>query len=268
MAFNPIIKDLVIIKRYKRNHTFYGAASDMVAPLAMHEMPKAMMHLPIGFAKLDGNLGPVAIQGLSSTSNLLVAPDGHWRGRYLPMCYRFQPFALATLADDRQVLCFDADSDLMSVTDGEPFFTEDGQRTEAVNQILRALGIHAARRKVTREVCALLNDMGLMVPWPIEVEDDQKQSRSVLGGLFKIDESVFHQITGDQLVQIRDRHALVVIYSQLLSMRHLGSLKQIAGAVADHGSPGPTADGAGQGAALGASLPTDEMTLSFDHFGG
>lgn len=66
MAIIPITKELFGNKRFKRNLNYHFAGQDSVAPLALSEVTRAMLYLPIGFAKVKDDWMPVALQGLSA----------------------------------------------------------------------------------------------------------------------------------------------------------------------------------------------------------
>src|SRR5690554_4574124 len=82
-------------KRWKRYSSYAFAAGDSVAPLVIQEIPKACIALPIGFIESEDGYFPVAVQGLTPDSNLLVAPDGRWLTSYVPAAYRSYPFRMA-----------------------------------------------------------------------------------------------------------------------------------------------------------------------------
>jgi hypothetical protein len=262
VAIVPITKQVFAKTRFKRNRSFHFANEDMVAPLTLHELPQAMLHVPIGFAKLQGTFMPVAIQGLSRGQNLFVAPDGRWIGKYLPMCYRFQPFALAKLDEDRQVLCCDDASDLLSPTDGEPFFDAQENRSEAVTGILSTLVQHSNNRKLTQQVCAALAEMSLISEWAVKIKDVDTDLESVLSGLFRVNEDGFNQLTAEKLAEVRRIDAFPLIYCQLLSMQHVSALGQLSQA---HALVKQRAQSAGYQEDAEASFTADTTTLTFNN---
>jgi hypothetical protein len=228
MPIVPITKEQFGKKRFKRNLTYHFASQDMIAPLALQELPTAMMHVPVAFARVQNQLMPVTIQGLGKDKNLFVAPDGRWIGRYLPMCYRFQPFTLAALDDGKQVLCCEDSSDLLSDTDGEPFFEGGEHPSQTVTSLLNVLGEHARNRQATTQMCAFLQEQGLISQWPIKLKDEASDREITVEGLFRIDEVVFNQLEPNKLAKVRDVGAMPLIYCQLLSMQHLPILGQLS----------------------------------------
>jgi len=262
MAYVPITQEQFAYKRFKRNHTYHFASEDMIAPLALHELAKAMLHLPLGFAVLQEALTPVAILGLTRGKNLLVTPDGRWLGKYIPMCYRTQPFALANLKDDRQVLCCDDASDLLSDSDGEPFFDEQQNPSPAVSSILEVLGRHVKNRQMTQKLCVVLQEHGLVEQWDIKIKDNASDKEAMLAGLYRVNEVAFHQLPPDALAAIREAGVLPLIYCQLLSMQHLPILGQLSKA---HSLAKERADSRGDLDEADLTFTTDDTTISFDH---
>lgn len=230
MAIVPITKEAFGNKRFKRNFTYHFARHDAIATLTLQELPAAMLQVPIAFAKVNDQLMPVVIQGLGESKNLFVAPDGRWIGRYLPMCYRFQPFLLASLEDGRQVLCCEDSSDLLSESDGEPFFEPADSLSPVLSAILKILGQHARNRQVTLKVSELLEQHGLITQWPIKLKDQASDKEVALEGLYRVDESAFGQLEPSTLALVRDGGALPLMYCQLLSMQHLPMLGRLSNA--------------------------------------
>lgn len=213
--------------KYWRKHSGYGfAAADALCPLVIQELTKAVLSLPIGFiAEGDGYI-PVAVQGLNPGKNLFVAPNGQWLTNYIPAPYRAYPFHLATTDDGQYVLCVDEASDLVVDSDGEAFFNEDGTPNQSILDIFKFFTEIEANRVATRSICAVLQRHNLIQPWVITLKDDQ--ANISVNGLFRIDESIFHTLSSDALLEIRDVGGLTMIYSQLLSVQHLPSLGLLA----------------------------------------
>lgn len=205
----------------------YGfARHDNLCALVLQELPKAAMALPIGFVAQQEQCVPVAIQGLQAGSNLYVAPDGRWLGGYIPAPYRSYPFRLARSEDGQQVLCIHADSGLVGPSDGQPFFDDQGQLSPGTAQVLNFFQQLEANRQHTSAACALLQQHGLIQPWPVRLQTDAGTQE--LGGLLRIDEAALNQLCGAALEALQRGGALQLAYCQLLSMQHLASLGPLA----------------------------------------
>jgi len=205
-------------------HRFAGG--DALCLLVAQELPKAMLCLPIGFIVEGEQFLPVAVQGLTRGQNLLVAADGRWLTSYIPAHYRGYPFLMAPTEQGEQVLCIDEASGLLCDSGGEPFFNEDGTPAKSVLEILAFFNQIEANRQLTRRICAVLQQHGLIQPWLITVHGEQGEQQ--VEGLFRIDESVLNALTAESLSEVRTVGGLTVAYCQLLSMQHLSTLGTLA----------------------------------------
>jgi len=263
MAITPISPSAFGAKRFKRYDSYAFAAKDAMAPLVLKELPRASMTLPIAFAKVRDGYVPVAVMGLGNEKNLFVAPDGRWVGRYVPAAYRGYPFVLANGPEDKQILCFDDSSGLLTETEGEPFFNEEDKPTDAINDILNFLTQLAVNRQATQRVCALLVEHDLIEPWPIELKGETEAAGRQLEGLFRINEAALNQLAEKPLHALHQGGALPVIYCQLLSMQHLPVLGELAKAreAAEQQAALPK-NKAGE---IDLSFLADDTTISFEN---
>jgi hypothetical protein len=233
----PISRERHAGQRFKRNPNYNFAASDAVSFLVVQELPQAMLHLPVAFLATEGGFTPVALQGLKPGKNLFVAHNGQWVGAYVPAAYKAYPFVLANTPEGKQVLCFDEDSGLLSNTEGESFFAEDGQPGKTVGEVFTFLNQHAAHRQSTQGICALLQKHQLIQPWPVKLQGTAGEQ--TVEGLFRIDEAALNQLPAEALIELRNAGALLCAYCQLLSMQHLHTLGQLAEIHAKAAAPLP-----------------------------
>lgn len=213
-------------QRWQHRSNYAFAAKDAVCPLVAEELPKAIMSLPIAFVAAAEGFVPVAVLGLVAGQNLFVAPDGRWVGSYVPAFYRGYPFVLACSENGQHVLCIDEASGLLSDTTGEAFFGEAGNPSEALSEVLNFLTHVSSSRHSTQRACTVLQEHGLLQPWPIKVQG--KQGVQDVVGLFRINEGALNSLSSEGLGAVRDVGALSLAYCQLLSMQHLGQLGQLA----------------------------------------
>ena len=214
-------------KRWQRSQGYPFAASDTVCPLVLQELPKAAMVMPIGFMTQNDQYVPIAVQGIQPGQNLLVAPDGRWLVSYIPAAYRSYPFALGQTEEGQQILCIDEECDLISESEGEPFFDEDGEPTKAVQQIFNFIGEVHKNRQITQRICATLKQHELFEPWPIKLKSGETEKP--VAGLYRINEKQLNNLGDEDFAAVRQAGALPLIYCQLLSMQHLPVLAQLAG---------------------------------------
>lgn len=214
-------------KRWQRYTSYTFARERAVTPLVGAELARAALALPIVFLQQDETWFPAALLGLAPDTNLLVAPDGRWRGNYVPASLRGHPFQLARSQDDQWVLCIDESSELITDgPEGEAFFGPDDKPSAAVSEILDFLGNVARSRELTEKACAALARHGCLQPCPITVKTDSGEKQ--LSGLHQLDEDALNQLDDVAFLELRQLGALPIAYFQAQSLQHLPSLTKLA----------------------------------------
>lgn len=222
----PVSRERHAGQYWQRYSSYAFAAKDAVCPLVVQELPKAMMCMPIGFTQAGAGFALVAIQGVAPGECLFVDGAGKWLLDYTPAHYRGYPFMLASSTDGQQVLCVDEDSGLIGSQPGEPFFDEEGAPVKAVSEVLNFLSQIAANAQATQRICGVLQEHGLIQPWPIAVQGVAGEQQ--VAGLFRIDEAALNSLPLEGLDALRSAGALPIAYCQLLSMQHLATLGKLA----------------------------------------
>ncbi|MBD3873697.1 SapC family protein [Pseudomonas kunmingensis] len=240
--------------RYWQRYSSYAfAATDALALLALAELPKAAMALPITFIAQHDRFVPAALMGLQTGQNLLVSPTGQWLGRYVPAAYRSYPFQLLKAEDDQLVMCVDESSGLISDDAvGERFFDDEGQPSEAISEVLSFLQQTHVSKQAAETPTAALQKFDLIRPWPLTIQSESGEQR--VEGLFQVDEGALNALPAEALAELRNAGALVVAYCQLLSMQHLGELANL---VTARSTAAPTAPD------NGANFGSQSETFSF-----
>jgi hypothetical protein len=246
---------------WQRHSNYLFAATDAFVPLTAAELPKAMMSFPIAFIEQAGYLIPVAVLGLLQGKNFFIAQDGSWLGKYIPAMFRFHPFRLVQTGDRQHVLCIDEDSGLVADgSDGERFFAENGQPSQAVLDILNALKQVEQGRLATAAACAVLQKLNLIRAWPVTLKTALGEQQ--VAGLLQVDEAVLNNLSGDALLEISRAGALPLAYCQLLSMQNLPLLGELAATQMLSASPvrsaGPILQSGNRPVRGGLELPGSE----------
>lgn len=267
MKLQPLSRQALSDKRWRRYTDYRFAAGRHVSALVTSELAKAMRVLPIAFFEQAGGYVPVALHGLQPGQNLHVHPDGRWLAEYVPAVLRSHPFYVATDADGQKVLCFDLDSGLLGGgAEGvatEPFFDEDGQPAKVIAELINFMGEVGEQRAFAERACAVLQAHDLIQPWNITLQASVGE-RS-LQGLFRVDEEKLNQLDGPALLELQQSGAMAMAYCQLLSMHHLPSLARLAEAHTQWRSEAQASK------APAAGLPTTaggELDLEFLNQGG
>jgi hypothetical protein len=228
----PISRELHGKTRVRPLPSFAFAARTTVVPVYGSEIVPMSHEVPIVFIREGDAFVPSALVGLRAGQNLMIDPRGRWIGTHIPAVWRRGPFRLARVAnqeggENRMVLCLDDSSDLISETEGNLLFDEHGAPSPLVSSATTLLSQLERDSQATRAICALIDRLGLIVPWNLDVAqaDGTKQRVS---DLYQVDESKIGTLTGEDLVHLRDAGALPLIYAHLLSLSKAGLLGRLA----------------------------------------
>lgn len=235
MALVPISRELHGKTRIRPLSSFAFAADATVVPIYGSEIVLMSHEVPVVFLRAGDTFVLDALVGLRAGQNLLLDPQGRWIGAHIPTIWRRGPFRLARIdgdQDQKMVLCLEDGSDLINETEGQPLFDESGAPTALVSAATNLLAQLERDIRATQAICALLEQMGLIVPWPLDIAQADGSKQRV-EGLFHVDEAKIAALSGEDLVRLRDAGALAVIYAHLLSLSKIGLLGRLAKIAAD-----------------------------------
>jgi hypothetical protein len=224
MAFIPLSQEALVGKRWLRHTSMAFAKNDTVAPVYVNELPMAIQSLPVAFIKQGDIFIPVVVMGLKPGQNLCVSTDARWLSEYMPVTYRSSPFELLAVEGwgGQQSLCID--ESCITDGDGEPFFDDKGEIAETITGVFNLVQQFNAARALTLNICKVLNEHGLIKPWPLVLNDGITEQ--AVSGLYKIDEEAFNALPDDAFLAVRKAHALTMVYSQMLSMQKIAVLAE------------------------------------------
>lgn len=193
------------------------------------EFPKAVVEMPIAFARINERLLPIALLGLLPGKNLYLGPDGKWLGQYVPAQFRKHPFQLVKDAQGHHHLAIDTTAGCIvdNAAQGEAFFTEDSSEpSEKIKSVLQFLTALLRSEAATLAACELLQRHDLLVPWMIAIKTPDGEKK--LEGLLHIDEAKLNALGAEALKEVQQGGALLMAMCQLLSEQHLPKLGKLA----------------------------------------
>ena len=217
-------------KRWRPPQNCAFAATYAVAPLVGLEVARVAVAMPVVFIEQSGRYVLGALMSPISGRNLFVGPAGQWLGSYMPAALRSYPFSLARVeGSDKAVLCIDEDSGWVVEGDTDPdatkFFEQDGVPSTALKAILDFLGQIEHNRTATDLALAALAEVGVIQPWQLTVEQENKQTS--MKGLYRIDESALNALDDERFLKLRKASALALAHAQLMSMQTVGVFRQL-----------------------------------------
>ncbi|MEX1198727.1 MAG: SapC family protein [Pseudohongiellaceae bacterium] len=246
--------------RWKPRKGFEFARPLQVVDVLIPELSKLLPHYALAFIQRDGNWQPVALLGIGGEKNLYVDADGKWLGRYVPAALRGYPFTLAAREDGDKVLCL---NEAHLATEGT---SEDGTQPlfhgeELAEPTARTLGFLKQcdqARTGTAAATKALADADLFQPWPLKVNRGEEKEPLTLDGLHHINEQRLNELDAETFAGLRRAGALLLAYSQLLSMVQTEQLGQRAEHLGAQAKARTATDDLG-------SLFDDSGSLNFDN---
>lgn len=206
-----------------------ASAGQQILPLVVHEFPQAGNDSPVVFVKNaeNGQFQPVQMIGLSQGENLMVDGD-RWNGGYIPFILRGAPFRLMkTSADADQVTVgLDEESPLVSETEGEALFNEDGGPTDYLKQRTEELQRYVHHGQVTQAFISRLVELELLVPQELNIELAGQKNN--ISGIYLVSEEKLRELDDETVLDLNKRGFLLAIHAHLMSLgqaRRLARLK-------------------------------------------
>lgn len=194
-------------------------------PVMAVEIPPAGADYAIVFAGSENAVMPVSIFGVRDRENLYVGDEGEWTGGYVPAFLRRYPFVFSSSDDGKTfTLCIDEEfSGCNTEGRGERLFDADGERTRYLENVLEFLKEYQAQFQRTQAFCAKLQELDLLEPMQAQFNLAEGGSMA-LTGFLAVNRDKLKALSGDQLAELARNDSLELIYSHLVSMRHLSEM--------------------------------------------
>ncbi len=245
METNPLFYQSVVALNRERHRdlrlddsqTRFGFCSGThVIPAVVDEFAAALAHLPIVFAPAQPVPTTVFLVGVRPQRNLLVDEQGRWTGDYVPAFVRRYPFMRGEIAGSSPVTCVDERSSLLSNTQGERLFDEQGRETPLLRGCVDLVDQYYQAAARTQAFLSVVHELQLLRNVTIETTVGQGGS-SVIHGFMTVDEARLAALPAEQLLRLRDGGFLAFIYAHLFSLRAVEVLRR---QVSDAPVPGET----------------------------
>lgn len=214
-----------------------------LVPIIVDEIALVAREYPIIFPE-SGNGSPYALTGMQINTNAFVDKDGKWKADYIPMDVGRYPFGLTEVSDSkdtagntRYTLCVDPTSHEFTDLEGVLVFQPDGELAPAAKKKADLAHKLLARSALTKVMIKGIEDAGLLVPRSIKLNLGLETRQ--IQGFRVVDEKKLNSMSDEEIVLLRNKGLLPLIYAQLMSMANfrLGPLAgQINPIPADVGS--------------------------------
>lgn len=213
-------KDLRVLSQ-----RFSSVGCDVGNPMIMpSEFTQVQREYPILFRKDSetGQFYSTAMLGFASDENLFLS-DGKWQSDCIPLTLRRGPFLIGFQEQKQDekvvkvpVIYVDVDDPRISQDQGEPIFTESGDRGTYMEKISNVLmDIHQGV-EASKEMISAFTDLNLIEPVSLGVELKNGENIKV-AGIYTINEETLSKLEGAALEKLNNtgflRSAFCVVNS-------------------------------------------------------
>lgn len=238
MKFPPMYRSMVALDRVthktlkmRTDHALLTQAAGLNSVfLNAVEFADSCREFPIVFVRTgeakDGKpapLAPLAVLGLTAGENLFLK-DGRWTADYAPAYLRRYPFAMARVDEtsDQIAVCFDEQWEAFA-DDGQPLFTEAGEPTELLQNLVKFLEAFEGEVERTRQACQLLDDAGVLEPmrFQAEMEDGKKVE---VDGFMAVNQDKLRDLPDAKVLELHKNGLLQLLEMHRLSLTNMGRL--------------------------------------------
>ena len=174
MAYVTIKRSEHSTSGYRPTQNFEFAQQAPVANIVWEEIPNISQHLPVAFRliEIEGkkSIELVALQSLDNERNLMVLPNGHWLGGYIPAIYRSEPFAILPDSNNLQSLQLNIKEEQIidANTEGAiSFFDDSGALTPQLDKVFQFLAELTKEHRKTQTMIMKLHKYGVLEYWDL-----------------------------------------------------------------------------------------------------
>jgi len=229
---NGMYKKLVLLDKNQHKNLKIKPMQDLefakdlaFIPILASEVKSVGKIFPVVFTN-DENPRLVAIVSLGGSS-LALNDEFKWISDYVPMFLRQYPFSITNAKVDDEtttkVILIDEDSHLVSATEGEALFDENGNNTETLNRAMEFLKTYDSEQTLTNNVAKLIKDSGILDEREISVgEGDNKQV--LVKGFSVVDREKLNTLSDDILADWVRKGIITMIDSTIDSLSNIQTL--------------------------------------------
>ncbi|MDA0280473.1 MAG: SapC family protein [Proteobacteria bacterium] len=171
---------------------------------------------------------PVAIMGLREGQNLFCQTE-EWKSRVIPIRFNNAPFSIVRVDDtgDQLAVLIDEESSMLSETEGESLFKEDGERTPYLEQRIEDIMKTAEQTVQTEAVCKLFKEKDLLVTQQLQLQHRQDSPRYNIDGVYTVDEKKLNALSDEDFLDMRKKGVIPLIYAHLSSLQQLRRVSEM-----------------------------------------
>lgn len=214
--------------KVRRDTGYEFTAKTHVVPIVINEFSDVAGNCPIVFVKDEtgDRLRVAAMMGLEAENNLLVR-DKDWMGTHIPMNLGRVPFSFKQLDDGKAVgTAIDMDSSMVSETDGEPLFDENGEATDYMKNVNQFLANLFQGEVATQKFSAMVEKYNLLREFKLQMVWENGTRRELVG-LFTPAPQTLQQLSDEAVLELHKEGFLAAIHIAIQSMTQVKRLVRL-----------------------------------------
>jgi len=227
-------KKLVVLDKNNHKELKVNAMKDLnfakgnaFIPVLANEVALIGGAFPIVFTA-DEKPSLVSLVSLGGDS-LAINQEGKWVTNYVPSFIRKYPFAIASTDENpnQKVILIDEESDLVSTTEGNELFTQNGEQSETLQNAVNFLTTHENQMIITQNISKIIDESGILEDREIAVgEGDEKQV--LVNGFKVVDREKLNNLSDDILANWVRKGIISMIDAHIKSLEHIDTLFNLA----------------------------------------
>ena len=137
-------------------------------------------------------------------------------------------FAIAAADQQREqfVVMIDEDSSLLSESEGEPLFGEDGEKTEYMESRVEGLVQAAQQREQTIQITKLLQEKDMLTTHQVQLQHRPDGQRYSIEGIYTVNEEKLNELSDEDFLELRKLGLIPLIYAHLTSLQQLRRISE------------------------------------------
>jgi len=226
-------KNLVVLDKEKHKDLKIKPMEDLefakdvsFVPLLANEVERVGKIFPVVFSN-DDEPSVIAIVSLGGKS-LALDNQYRWIGDYIPMALRRYPFSIASIKEDssQKVILIDEDSHLLSTTEGESLFDDEGNATEALNRAINFLENYDKQMQITKNVAKLIKESKILDEREISVGEGEEK-HVLIKGFSVVEREKLNGLSDDILAEWVRKGIINMIEYHIKSLNNIQNLFNI-----------------------------------------
>lgn len=195
-------------------------------PMLVAEFIPVGREYPIVFSKTNDTVQPLLLLGMRDGENLYLKDSHQWAAEYIPAFLRRYPFIFARSEDGKTfTLCIDeAFEGFNQKEKGQRLFTDDGQPTPYVNNVLQFLQDFQNENARTQAFCKKLDEFDLFEQHNA-VWTGPTGEKSALTGFLCVNRKKLQELPPKVLAGMIGSGEMDLIYAHLFSLSNFNTIK-------------------------------------------